>query len=220
MSWINRPVRLLYFGMGSLLALFLASCASPVSAPAPTVTAEPTAVVYPPITLPISVYILDDVAGEFSSQRTEQEIQEMYAQVNEIWEPANIIFEVQQIERVEVPQELFEEMMLGNFDSFFAAANSQTITLSNLSIVSGFYVNQLFANGIAPSGRRSFFVVDAPTVLDERVTAHEIGHVLGLHHELDDETHLMYSGTNGLFLTEEEIVAARYAAQGLLDRVR
>lgn len=219
MDWFKWKMRPLYILVGCLW-LTLASCASTVSAPSPTVTAEPELVSYPPIVLPISVYMLDDLEGERPSQRTEQEIQEIFEQVNQIWEPASIRIEVEQVERVAVPQELFDEIMMGNFDPFFNAANSQTISLNNRSLITGFYLSQLFSNGIAPSGRRSIFVIDAPTVADGRVTAHEIGHVLGLHHELDDETHLMYSGSEGVFLTEEEIVTARYAAQGLLDRVR
>jgi hypothetical protein len=44
--------------------------------------------------------------------------------------------------------------------------------------------------------------------------------MLGLHHALDDEDRLLYSGTNGMTLTEEEIIVARYVAQGVLDGVR
>ena len=62
--------------------------------------------------------------------------------------------------------------------------------------------------------------MDTPSVLDERVTSHEIGHILGLHHVLDDQDRLLFSGTNGMNLSEEEIIVARYAADGLLKRVR
>ena len=62
--------------------------------------------------------------------------------------------------------------------------------------------------------------MDAPSVHDERVTSHEIGHILALHHVLDDPGRLMFSGTNGTALSEEEVIVARYAADGLLKRVR
>jgi predicted Zn-dependent protease len=61
---------------------------------------------------------------------------------------------------------------------------------------------------------------DLTGVHHERVTSHEIGHILGLHHVLDNSDRLMYSGTNGMALSEEEITVARYAAQGLLDGLR
>ena len=65
-----------------------------------------------------------------------------------------------------------------------------------------------------------FFVTDTPSVHHERVTSHEIGHILGLHHTLDDSGRLMFPGTNGMELTVEEITVARYVAQGLLAGVR
>ena len=58
-------------------------------------------------------------------------------------------------------------------------------------------------------GSRLFFVTDSPSVRHERVTAHEIGHLLGLGHAHRDTQRLMYSGTNGTNLTEEEIKTVR-----------
>ena len=54
-----------------------------------------------------------------------------------------------------------------------------------------------------------FFVTDFPSVRHERVTAHEIGHLLGLGHAHRDTAKLMYSGTNGTVLIQEEIKTAR-----------
>ena len=75
-------------------------------------------------------------------------------------------------------------------------------------------------NGIAPFGARAFFVTDQPSVHSDRVSSHEIGHILGLYHTLADENRLMFPGTNGMLLTEEEIIVARYAAKGLLAGLR
>ena len=36
----------------------------------------------------------------------------------------------------------------------------------------------------------------------------------------EDQDRLMFSGTNGMTLTADEIAVARYVAQGLLDGVR
>jgi hypothetical protein len=62
--------------------------------------------------------------------------------------------------------------------------------------------------------------MDTPSVHDERVTAHEIGHILGLQHDVNDSNQLMYSGTNGMGLSEEEVVVARYNAGKLLEQYR
>ena len=89
------------------------------------------------------------------------------------------------------------------------------------SLINAFYASDIGgANGITPFRSRTFFVTDFPSVHHERVTSHEIGHILGLHHVPDDPDQLMYSGTNGMGLSEEEIGAARYAAKGLLAGVR
>ncbi|MDX1521972.1 MAG: hypothetical protein R3264_10125, partial [Anaerolineae bacterium] len=107
-----------------------------------------------------------------------------------------------------------------DFRFFFQAAASE-IELPEPSLLNGFYAQSIGGpNGITPFGSRTFFVTDQPTVHDERVSSHEIGHILGLHHALDDPNRLMFSGTNGMTLSPEEIAAARYVAQGLLDGVR
>lgn len=194
----------------------LMGCAPSPSQPPPT----PTAVAQPSLTLTLTVYLIDDASGKTSSQRTEQEITALLTQVNTIWEPAAIVIELQQVKRIEIPAVLFEAILLGDFDKFYQAAAAKTFDISNDSLITGFYLNPLFANGVAPPGRHSFFVTDNPTVPVERVTAHEIGHILGLHHALDDTQKLMYSGTAGTTLTAAEIIVARYGAEGLINRVR
>lgn len=71
-----------------------------------------------------------------------------------------------------------------------------------------------------PFNSRLFFVTDEPSVLHERVTAHEIGHILGLYQTLEDDGRLMFPGANGRSLTEDEITVARYGATGLLNQLR
>jgi hypothetical protein len=63
-------------------------------------------------------------------------------------------------------------------------------------------------------------VIDEPSVFDRRVSSHEVGHMLGLHHVLDDPGRLLYSGTNGMSLTEDEATVARYFARGINRGVR
>jgi hypothetical protein len=173
------------------------------------------------ITIPISVYILDDDDdGELSSTRTVEQLADVYQQANQIWAEAGIVLDVQTIQRVMVPPSYLQAIAGRDFRRFFAGAGDE-FDIPNPSLLNGFYARNIGGpNGLTPLGTRVFFVTDTPSVQHERVTSHEIGHILGLHHTLDDSGRLMFPGTNGMELTVEEITVARYVAQGLLAGVR
>lgn len=231
------------------LAAFLSACAAPTAEIPPTAAALqnvpwldlPTAVPTPTfapdekesatavatpenetphISLPLSIYIIDSEDDSFNSARNEEEIRQIIVRANTIWAQANIELELQTIERITLPDNVMTGIVRGDFSSFFADVTSQ-FAVPNPSLINGFFAQQIGGpNGIVPFNSRVFFITDEPSVLDERVTAHEIGHILGLHHVLDDSERLMFSGTNGINLSDEEILVARYAAQGTLNRVR
>jgi hypothetical protein len=221
----------------SLLSIFMiaiSACAVPLSPqpievgemspPAPTLPADTIQtsllVSHDLITLPISIYILDDESDALSSQRRVEELEPIFEKVNEIWGQAGIEIDVQIIQRITLPREMIQAIAKGEFGPFFNAAGRE-IPLPSPSLLNGFYARDIGGpNGITPSFTRVFFVTDTPSVHHERVTSHEIGHILGLHHTLDDPDRLIYPGTNGMKLTDEEIFVARYAAQGLLDGLR
>jgi hypothetical protein len=193
--------------------------AAPVTVTVPLQASAPT--VFEPIVLPLSIYILDAEDGELSSQRTAEQLIEIYEKVNEIWAQAGITIQVQTVTRVSVASPYLEATAGRDFSPFFGGVRDGEIDIPQPSLLNGFYARDIGGpNGIAPFGSRAFFVTDNPSVHSERVSSHEIGHILGLHHNLDFRNRLMFPGTNGMLLSEEEIIVARYAAQGLLDGVR
>lgn len=174
--------------------------------------------------LPISMYLLvddiDDPNPDISTSRTESDLRQIWLDVSDIWSQANIVIDLKYAGYVEVPTDILEDIIMGDFQSFFDAINDGTIEIPDISLFNGFYAKKIgLPNGISLSNR-VFLVQDNPTVLVERTTSHEIGHLLGLHHELEDEERLMYSGTNGMNLTEEEIIVSRYIANGFLMGLR
>jgi hypothetical protein len=193
---------------------------NPIMVPETAVSPTPWSDPLPLIILPISLYIVDDVDETNSSIRDEVQVRQIYEKVNHIWGQANIVIDVQIIQRITLPVPVLEAFLAGDFQPFFAAVASSFI-VSEPSLLNGFYAKEIGgANGIVPFNGRVFFVMDNPSVHHERVSSHEIGHILGLHHVLDDPDRLMFSGTNGMTLSPDEITAARYIAQGMLDHVR
>lgn len=149
-----------------------------------------------------------------------EEIAAIYERANGIWAPAGIQFDVQTIQRIDVPTIYLEALAVGDYRPFFNAAGEE-VSIPDPSLINGFYARSIGGpNGFTPFGSQVFFVMDEPSVHDERVTSHETGHILGLHHTIEDTDRLLYPGTNGETLTAEEITVARYVAQGLLDGVR
>ena len=145
---------------------------------------------------------------------------EIYDRVNGIWEPAAIEIDVQNIQTISLPFPVLRAIAAGDFQPFVEAAGRE-FDIPDASLLNGFYAQSIGGrNGIVPGNGRFFFVTDQPNVHHERVTAHEIGHILGFHHTLGDSGRLMFPGANGMGLTDEESTVARYVASGPLNRVR
>ena len=118
------------------------------------------------IIVPVDVYIIKYNDQELSSTRDEENILDVFENVNNLWRPANIYIEIIDIENVTV-----------NDDSYFYDLNS----ILSYMIESGNYnpnrINAYFAqtlhgsNGIAFPGN-SIMIADRTSVYDYRATSH------------------------------------------------
>lgn len=174
------------------------------------------------IEISMSLYVVDDASdpqsSPLSSSRTTDEIASIAERIRDIWLEAGVDLTIQTISRITAPPDVLERVAHGETSSFVDATVSGAISVPNPAIINGFYVRQVgSANGVAPLGTRRFFVTDNPSVHDERVSSHEIGHILGLRHTQEDAGRLMYSATNGMSFSDWEIDVARRGAAGILD---
>ena len=202
--------------------LVLAGCAGEVTAAESETAASSPTIERSEIRLPLSLYVVtdgDNADSGLSSVRTTEQAAAIAVDIGALWAAADIIFDPVNVREIQVPSDVLRAIA-DSLDArpFFEQVGG-TFDVPDAGVVNGFLVRSAGGvNGFAPDLSRVFFVVDQPTVFDERVSSHEIGHIFGLRHALDDPGRLMFSGTNGIDLDEEEQVVARYGALGLLDR--
>ena len=171
--------------------------------------------------LPVRVHLLTATAApELNCELKASDVRRILGKVNDIWKPAGLLFYAESVRReAAANQELYAA--LGENRTFAHLQQIRPRASRAPRMVHVYYLHQMRANGvILGADYRLIFVKDTsrlrptPGGIDEplpRVTAHEIGHGLGLPHR-QDFTNLLASGTTGTSLNAAEIHTARATA--------
>ncbi len=191
--------------------------------------APPRDVVAPPpadefIIIPLRVHLLQaDEVSDLHSVLTDEDVHRVLDKVNRIWNLAGVHWGLESIVR-EAAEDLdaFRESREASPDGraplnvFRRIRPRKTREFEGLHV---YYIHKFSVNGVY-LGSDFAFVQDTAKLreveggIDEpipRVTAHELGHALGLSHR-QDRTNLLASGTTGTKLNTREVETAREKA--------
>jgi hypothetical protein len=165
--------------------------------------------------VPVRVHLLRDTATPAAGTTlTTDDISRIFRKANEIWHAAGVHLRVESVVS-EKPQSVgnSEHMDVLPIEALPALRPAATRPEGMFHV---YYIGAMPPNGIF-MGRAAIFVKESaklrpvPGGIDEplpRVSAHELGHGMGLPHR-QDTTNLMASGTTGTGLNEAEIEIVR-----------
>lgn len=188
--------------------------------PSPAVTEGPPADDF--LIIPLRVHILS--AADLPAVQchlTDADVERIVGKVNRIWHKAGIHWAPGPIlheaaaeqERFRAAREAGARDALGLF-KILAPAESKGTEGADVYYIHAFPVNGVFLGDRMAFVQETAQLRPVPGGIDEplpRVTAHELGHALGLPHR-QDRTNLLASGTTGTTLNRAEVDRARQRA--------
>jgi len=168
------------------------------------------------ITLRVRVHLMRSVANpRLQTTLTDMEVRAIFGEVNAIWSPAAIRFELEAIDALQALEIAPKRWFIKDRDWVKAAIPTQQLSATAIDVC---FVKDMGPNGffygepVVVCQNPEFHKVSGGTAnIVARVTAHELGHVLFLQHR-QERTNLMASGRNGVSLNSQEISDARKRA--------
>ncbi|MBI5774535.1 MAG: matrixin family metalloprotease [Verrucomicrobia bacterium] len=169
----------------------------------------------PLLSVPLRVHLVQsDKEADLQTTLTKADVERIIGKANKVWSPAGVRFQLESVRNtvavIQTPPERD-----GKSRWVTDAIPKAALFTNGLNVC---YVKHVAPNGFW-SGKIAVVkdtasLKEVPGGIDEplpRVTAHELGHALGLPHR-QNVTNLMASGTTGFSLTEHEIQTARARA--------
>ena len=171
---------------------------------------------FSPISLNVRVHLMQSVANpRLQTTLTAKEVRAIFDEVNVIWTPAAIRFEVQAIETLQAMEIAPKRWYIRDRNWVKEAIPTQQFSPTAIDVC---FVRDMGPNGffygepVVVCQNPEFHKVSGGAAnIVARVTAHELGHVLLLQHR-QEITNLMASGKNGVALNQQEIRDARKQA--------
>ena len=108
------------------------------------------------LTIPLAVYILEGDDRDLSSDRTAEEVAQIFGRVNEIWSQANIELKLVRLQRVAIPNDILWRLTRSQWNFLWTAINTGRVDIDRrVTPIWGFFVRSLGRNmnGVHPLNR-------------------------------------------------------------------